>query len=131
MPIELKSRAREAVIRHRHVTLLWPDQAWRAFWPNPVSGEEALYIASHAHAVKGMSKAKGQALINELIDWATQDHYVYTHRWQPGDVLVWDERATLHRGRPWPYDEERTLTSLCVSAQDNDGLAAVRPPGAV
>jgi alpha-ketoglutarate-dependent 2,4-dichlorophenoxyacetate dioxygenase len=44
-----------------------------------------------------------------------------------GDVLIWDERAMLHRGRPWPYGEERTLASICVSAQDSDGLDQVRP----
>ena len=42
-------------------------------------------------------------------------------------VLVWDERATLHRGTPWPYDQARTLVSCCVSAGNADGLSAVRP----
>jgi alpha-ketoglutarate-dependent 2,4-dichlorophenoxyacetate dioxygenase len=43
---------------------------------------------------------------------------------------VWDERATLHRGRPWPYDEERTLASICVSVGAADGVASVRVGGA-
>ena len=47
---------------------------------------------------------------------------VYTHKWQVGDVLIWDERAVLHRGTPWPYDEPRTLESICVSATAADGL---------
>jgi alpha-ketoglutarate-dependent 2,4-dichlorophenoxyacetate dioxygenase len=41
-------------------------------------------------------------------------------------VLIWDERATLHRGRPWPYGEERTLASICISVRDVDGLEAMR-----
>lgn len=49
------------------------------------------------------------------------------HTWRVGDVLIWDERATLHRGRPWPYAEPRTLASICISARDVDGLAGVRP----
>lgn len=49
------------------------------------------------------------------------------HTWRVGDVLIWDERATLHRGRPWPYAEPRTLASICISALDVDGLAGVRP----
>ena len=42
--------------------------------------------------------------------------------WQPGDVLIWDERSTLHRGMPWPYDQPRTLSSICVSVTNADGL---------
>ena len=71
---------------------------------------------------------QAQALIDEAVAFATRPEAVYTHRWQAGDVLVWDERATLHRGRPWPYDEERTLASICISARDVDGLDRVRPP---
>jgi alpha-ketoglutarate-dependent 2,4-dichlorophenoxyacetate dioxygenase len=106
---------------------MWQDQAWRAVWRNPVNGEEALYVASHAFGVDGMGEAEGQALIDRMIAWSTQDRYVYTHRWRAGDVLVWDERATLHRGRPWPYDQPRTLASICISVRDVDGLAEMRP----
>ena len=69
----------------------------------------------------------GQELIRRLIRFATRERYVYSHCWSPGDVLVWDERATLHRGRPWPYREPRTLSSVCVSARPCDGLDDVRP----
>jgi alpha-ketoglutarate-dependent 2,4-dichlorophenoxyacetate dioxygenase len=92
-----------------------------------VTGEDALYIASHAYAVDGMPEDEGQALIDALIAFATRPGIVYTHRWRVGDVLIWDERAMLHRGRPWPYEEERTLGSICVSARDIDGLATIRP----
>lgn len=143
MPPDLKTRARDAVLWHRcshsrakisevlaaeEMFSSWEDQAWRAVWPNPVNGEEALYVASHAFAVEGMENGEGQELIDALMAWATQDEYVYSHRWRVGDVLVWDERATLHRGRPWPYEEERSLASICVSARDQDGLSLVRPP---
>lgn len=143
MPADLKSRARDAVLWHRcshsrakiseelateEMYSSWEDRAWRAVWPNPFNGEEALYIASHAFAVAGMENGEGQGLIDALMAWATRDKYVYSHRWRPGDVLVWDERATLHRGRPWPYEEERSLASICISARDQDGLSLVRPP---
>jgi alpha-ketoglutarate-dependent 2,4-dichlorophenoxyacetate dioxygenase len=138
----LKARARDAVLWHRfshsraridpelarqpQITK-WQDQAWRAVWPNPASGAEALYIASHAYAVEGMEEAEGATLIDDLIAAMTRPESVYTHRWSPGDVLIWDERALLHRGRPWPYDEPRTLVSICVTARESDGLASVRP----
>ena len=142
MPETLKARARDAVLHHRYahsrakidaelarsdIITMWSDQAWRAVWPNPVTGEEALYIASHAFAVDGLPAEEGQALIDGLTAFATQDVYVYSHAWRPGDVLLWDERATLHRGRPWPYAEERTFASICVSAGERDGLELVRP----
>ena len=73
-----------------------------------------------------MAEDEGQTLIDELIAWSTQDRYTYAHRWQPGDVLVWDKHATLHRGRPWPYDKPRALASICISLRDQDGLAEMR-----
>jgi alpha-ketoglutarate-dependent 2,4-dichlorophenoxyacetate dioxygenase len=104
----------------------WPDRPWRAIWPNPVTGEESLYIASHSFAIEGMGLAEGQALIDEAIAFCTQPKYVYSHNWSVGDVLIWDERAVLHRGQPWPYEQPRTLMSICCSATDSDGVPAVR-----
>ena len=142
MPESLKARVRHAVLRHRFAHsrgkispelakleqfTKWPDQTWKAIWHNPLNGEDALYIASHAFAVEGLPEAEGTALIDELISFATRPGYVYVHDWRPGDVLIWDERAVLHRGRPWPYGEERTLASICVSAREADGLNLVRP----
>jgi alpha-ketoglutarate-dependent 2,4-dichlorophenoxyacetate dioxygenase len=89
-----------------------------------VTGAEALYVASHAFAVEGM--AAGAALIDALIAAITGDEAIYSHTWRPGDVILWDERATLHRGRPWPYLEPRTLVSICVTARECDGLAYMR-----
>ena len=73
-----------------------------------------------------MGLGEGEALIDEAIAFCTRPEAVYSHKWNVGDVLIWDERAVLHRGRPWPYEEPRTLRSICCSATENDGLAAVR-----
>jgi alpha-ketoglutarate-dependent 2,4-dichlorophenoxyacetate dioxygenase len=143
MPPAMQARLRGAILRHRYahsrariapelaalpMFQKWPDQRWRAVWTNPETGAEAVYIASHACGADGMSDAEAAALIDETIAFCTQPAYVYTHAWRVGDVLIWDERATLHRGRPWPYAEERTLSSLCVSVTEGDGLDTVRPP---
>jgi len=140
MPEALKARARGAVLRHRYahsrakvspklaaepLYTMWEDQTWPALWRNPANGRESLYIASHVCAVEGMAEDEGRDLVDALMAFATQDAYVYTHHWRVGDVLMWDERATVHRGRPWPYHEARTLSSLRVSVQDADGLAAM------
>ncbi len=106
---------------------MWPDTAWRAVWRNPVNGAEAVYVASHAFAASGMAADEGQTFIDDLIRRMTGPDRIYAHHWRPGDVLVWDERATLHRGTPWPYDQVRTLVSCCISAGDADGLSAARP----
>lgn len=142
MPAGLRARTDGAVLRHRlaHSRARisaelaarpemnrWDDQLWRSLWRNPVNGTDSLYIASHASGVEGMAPDAGQALIDELIDFATRPAMVYSHVWQPGDLLVWDERATLHRGRPWAYAQERTLASICISARPCDGLASVTP----
>ena len=101
----------------------WPDRCWKALWRNPVTDEDALYIASHAFSIDGHdSTDQGASLIDEAIAFMTTPDRVYAHQWQVGDVLIWDERAVLHRGTPWPYDEPRTLESICVSATAADGL---------
>lgn len=104
----------------------WPDRPWRALWRNPVTGNDSLYLASHAFSIEGMGLSEGQALIDEAIAFCTRDEYVYSHNWSVGDVLIWDERAVLHRGRPWDYSQPRTLRSICCSATHTDGLDSVK-----
>jgi len=67
------------------------------------SGRKALYLASHASHILGMAVPDGRMLILELMEHMTQPKYVYTHRWAVGDMVIWDNSYTLHRGRP--YDE--------------------------
>ena len=76
---------------------------------NPANGRCSLYVASHAVSVEGMDDAAGRALLDELLRWCTQPQYRYLHRWTPGDLVMWDNRATLHRGRPWNAAAERRV----------------------
>lgn len=142
LPEPLKTKVADAVLWHRfaysrakidpklaehELFTRWEDQAWRAVWRNPVTGDDALYLASHAFGVDGMRRDEGLSLIEELFELATQPENIYSHQWRVGDVLIWDERATLHRGTPWPYEQERTLASLCVSVMEADGLRGMKP----
>ena len=68
---------------------------------NPVNGRKNFYVASHASHIYGMPVPDGRALLRELTDLATQPHLVYRHVWQVGDLVMWDNRCMLHRGRPW------------------------------
>lgn len=97
-------------------------------WQNPTNGHEALYIASHAFKVDGYDEAESQALLDELIAFCTQPEFVYSHQWNVGDVLIWDQRAVMHRGTPWPYEQPRTLSSICSTATESDGIDLIRVP---
>src|SRR3954466_4753437 len=101
-----------------------PPQCWRMGWTNPVNGRCALYLASHAYAIEGMEQAAAQKLLAELMDAATAPGLSYVHRWHKGDVVMWDNRATMHRGRPWPAHEARLMVRTTISATEADGLGS-------
>jgi alpha-ketoglutarate-dependent 2,4-dichlorophenoxyacetate dioxygenase len=105
-----------------------PPQCWRMAWKNPANGRTALYIASHAYAIEGMEPAVAQKLLAELIDAVTGPGLSYVHTWRDGDVVMWDNRATMHRGRPWPAYEARRMVRTTISAGEADGLESVRFP---
>jgi alpha-ketoglutarate-dependent 2,4-dichlorophenoxyacetate dioxygenase len=105
-----------------------PPQCWRLVWKNPVNGRGAIYLASHAYAVEGMDPGEGKRLIDQLMDLATAPGTSYLHQWRPGDVVMWDNRATMHRGRPWPAHEPRLMVRTTISASEADGLDTMRPP---
>jgi alpha-ketoglutarate-dependent 2,4-dichlorophenoxyacetate dioxygenase len=103
-------------------------QCWRMVWKNPVNGRGALYLASHAYAIEGMEPAAGEKLIDELTETATAPGTTYVHAWKSGDVVMWDNRATMHRGRPWPAHEARYMVRTTISATAADGVETMRPP---
>ncbi len=105
-----------------------PPQCWRMVWKNPANGRSALYLASHAYAVEGMDATAGKKLIDELMAVATAPGTSYVHEWRAGDVVMWDNRATMHRGRPWPAHEARFMVRTTISATAADGLESMRPP---
>jgi alpha-ketoglutarate-dependent 2,4-dichlorophenoxyacetate dioxygenase len=106
-----------------------PAVCWRMRWRNPVNGRDSLYIASHTRAIEGLPDAEAQPLLEELIAHVTAPGETYLHAWRPGDVIMWDNRAVLHRGRPWPGDRPRHVVRTTISATEADGLAAIRPAG--
>ena len=68
---------------------------------HPGSGRNALYIASHASHIIGWPEHEGRALIDELVAFATQPRFVYAHQWRRGDLVIWDNRCTMHRATPF------------------------------
>ena len=106
----------------------WPATHWKSVWTNPVNGKEALYLASHAYQIDGYDAEESTALLEELIDYCTQAKFTYSHNWEVGDVLLWDQRAVMHRGTPWPQEQPRTLSSICTTVTEADGLGDIRLP---
>jgi alpha-ketoglutarate-dependent 2,4-dichlorophenoxyacetate dioxygenase len=82
---------------------------------HPASGRTSLYLASHASHIVGWPVEKGRALIEELIAFATQPQFVHQHRWTVGDLVMWDNRCTMHRGRPYDDTQRRVLHRTTVS----------------
>lgn len=74
---------------------------------HPSSGRKSLYLASHASHVVGWPQEKGRALLRELTAHATQPQFVYVHKWRAGDLVIWDNRCTMHRATPFSDTNER------------------------
>ena len=93
------------------------------------SGRTSLYLASHASHVIGWPVEDGRALIEELIAFATRPQFVYQHRWTVGDLVMWDNRCTMHRGRPYDDTQRRVLHRTTVSdfanTLEQEGLTAI------
>ena len=78
----------------------------------PEQDRECLYLASHIGGIEGMDEAAAQALVDDLCAHATQRAFRYVHRWRQGDLVIWDNRCTMHRATPfedlrWPRDMQR------------------------
>jgi alpha-ketoglutarate-dependent 2,4-dichlorophenoxyacetate dioxygenase len=95
------------------------------------SGRTSLYLASHASHIIGWPVEEGRALIEELIAFATQPQFVYQHRWAVGDLVMWDNRCTMHRGRPYDDTQRRVMHRTTVSdfanTLEQEGWSQSRP----
>ena len=94
----------------------------------PESGRKSLFVASHAGRIYGMPDAEGRALIDELIAHVTQRQFVYTHRWRPHELVMWDNRCTMHRGTEyddlrWVREMRRVTVSDVANTCEQEGVA--------
>lgn len=84
-----------------------------AYWPlvqtDARSGRKALYVGVHACEIVGMTVPEGRMILLDLLEHATQREFVYRHEWQVGDLVMWDNTATLHRGRHFDVTQRREL----------------------
>ena len=84
----------------------------------------ALYLGAHARSIDGMTEAASRALIERLMAHATEDRFIYSHRWSPGDLLIWDNRAVLHRATPFASTTERRHMVRTTVAGQGPTIAA-------
>ena len=81
---------------------------------HPGSGRKTLYLASHAMMIHGMEVPEGRILLKELMDHATRPEFVYTHIWTAGDLVLWDNRCTMHRACEYDPGKIRELHRTTV-----------------
>ena len=81
---------------------------------HPKTGRKSLYLSSHAGRIDGLSVPDAKLLLLDLVNHATQKKFVYIHKWQMGDLVMWDNRQTMHRVRPFPVNQPRDMRRTTI-----------------
>jgi alpha-ketoglutarate-dependent 2,4-dichlorophenoxyacetate dioxygenase len=143
LPADLKTRAEHAIAEH----YFWKtrgragfdtitDDMRRAMPPAPQalvrtipeSGRKALLIGNHATHVLGWPAEEGERFLDELNAFATQERFVYAHKWRAGDLVIWDNRCTLHRATPYEifkYKRDLRRTTINESGPETSSTDAL------
>ena len=90
---------------------------------HPVTKRKSLYLASHAGGILGWPVPEARAFLRDLIEHATQRQFVYAHKWAVNDLVMWDNRQTMHRARPFPANEPRDMRRTTLAG---DGPTAIQ-----
>jgi alpha-ketoglutarate-dependent 2,4-dichlorophenoxyacetate dioxygenase len=91
---------------------------------NPGNGRKNLFIGSHVREIEGMPEPESRALLDSLVDHATAADAIYAHPWQPGELVIWDNRCLLHRGAGYDADKHRRymrqtrVSGVCSSLEE-------------
>ena len=94
-----------------------PTNEYPLVWTHQ-SGRKSLVMGYTAHHIKGMSLAAGKSLLQRLHDWAGQPKYTYVHKWQQGDLVIWDNYGTMHRATPYAVDSGREMHRTTIQAEE-------------
>ena len=95
-----------------------PPARWPLVQTDPRSGRKSLYVGIHVCEIEGMTLAEGRMLLMDLLEHATQRRFVYQHHWQVGDLVIWDNTATVHRGRYYDLAQRRELRRATTEEVD-------------
>ena len=92
-----------------------PSRLRRMVKTNSNTGRKSLYITTHVESIVGLPVEEGLALVRELTEYTTQPQFVYQHRWNSGDLIMYDNRAVMHRARPYPsFTHPRDMRAIRV-----------------
>ncbi|MDQ2637687.1 MAG: TauD/TfdA family dioxygenase [Actinomycetota bacterium] len=100
--------------------ILWqksPTKVCPMVWTHQ-SGRKSLLLGATADYIVGMAVEESRALLARLRDWCTQPQYVYRHRWQIGDLLIWDNTGTMHRALPYAEDSGRLMHRTILAGEE-------------
>jgi len=95
----------------------YPTQSHPLVWHHR-HGRASLVLGNTCHYVEDMELAAGNLLLCELMDWSTQDKYVYTHEWREGDFLIFDNTGTMHRAEWYPLDSKRLMRRTTLVGEE-------------
>lgn len=140
LPAELKETIADLVVVHDYVysrskvgenvvsdslAVSLPPVRQKLVRTNHATGAKNFYLGSHARSIEGWNDDDARALLDDLVARASKSEYRYQHRWQVGDLLIWDNRCVLHRGRPYDADRYRRrmhqtrVAGLCSSLDED------------
>jgi alpha-ketoglutarate-dependent 2,4-dichlorophenoxyacetate dioxygenase len=102
-----------------------PPVQWPLVRTHAGSGRKHLFIGAHATHIVGRTVAEGRIMLLDLLEHATQRQFVYRHEWQPGDLVMWDNRCTLHRGRHYDLSAHRELRRATTLDAAHDDPAEI------
>jgi len=100
------SRSKVTTVSPSHAASL-PPVRQKLVRTNPRTGAKNYYVGSHAKSIDGWNDADSRSLLDDLLDRATGPEHVYSHSWQPGDLVIWDNRCLLHCGVGYDADKYR------------------------
>lgn len=94
---------------------------------HPVTGRKALYVSEDAFRIPGLDDDEAESLLSALLEFAVKPERTLAHRWNPGDVIVWDNRCVLHRARPYDYNQPRVLRHVRIAGDLATEMAETIP----
>ena len=94
---------------------------------HPETGRPCLTIGRHAYGIPGLSEEESETLLEELVDFTCQTPRVYHHHWEPGDVVIWDNRCLLHQATPWDMDQPRVMYHSRIAGDPKSEFAPSQP----
>lgn len=143
LPQEMKDRIENLSVEHDLFRALqrngvqFGDDAMKKAYPRmahplvrtSASGRKALYMGWHGVGIVGWSEEHGLRLLDELYAFATQEKYIYSHQWRPGDMVIWDNRCTMHSATSFEryrYKRDMRRTTINESGPEVSAIAAMR-----